>query len=554
MKLIPLLPVLISLTLFLILLILLKRQKKQLDKLRNRERMLNTTFDQSYQFIGLLDLEGKIIEINNAARGLVRKDIQDYRDRQLWDVSIFPDDRNLHQWTGEAVKQAQKGITSRKYIEMTPNRGKKIFIDMSVKPILDSRGRPVQIICEGRDITDREEALKLIENLKNSLKSIIDSMPSLLIGVDSGGRITHWNRAAEDRTGVTASEAENRDLYEVFPDFPLEREDLSGPLKENRLWSKRIQNKLNWLELSLFPLVGGTQGRAVIRIDDITEKVRLDELMVNNEKMVSVGGLASGLAHEINTPLSGIIQSADLIRRRLTDSSMTANIRSAEEAGTDMESLVRYMDARGIPGILQAINHSGIRAAAIIKNMLDFTRISDSSFRDCDITELIDNTLELARSDYDLKSKYDFKSIDIIRHYQDDLPPVPCKADKFQQVLLNIVKNAAQALSSRKDSSEPPRIEISLKTERKDLCLVIADNGPGMDEGVRTRVFEPFFTTREIGSATGLGLSVSYFIVTENLNGTISLESSPGRGAVFTIRLPLKQSTHDFKGEVDDEA
>ena len=155
---------------------------------------------------------------------------------------------------------------------------------------------------------------------------------------------------------------------------------------------------------------------------------------------------------------------------------------------------------------------------------------------------LLDNTIELASSDYDLKKKYDFRRIDIVREYDPTMPEVPCERTKIQQVFLNILKNSAQAMAQEKDEGKEPLIALRVQRDGDTALIEIEDNGPGMDDATRKRVFEPFFTTKGIGDDTGLGLSVSYFIITKNHGGTLSVESTPGIGAKFIIRLPLHQS------------
>jgi two-component system NtrC family sensor kinase len=151
---------------------------------------------------------------------------------------------------------------------------------------------------------------------------------------------------------------------------------------------------------------------------------------------------------------------------------------------------------------------------------------------------LLDKAVELAAHDYDLKKKFDFRHIRIVRNYEPALAPVPCSATEIEQVLLNLLRNAAQAMGENRPSAEPPCITLQLRRENGYTVIKITDNGPGMDEQRLKRIFEPFFTTKEVGVGTGLGLSVSYFIITNNHNGTLSAESSPGKGASFIIRLP----------------
>jgi signal transduction histidine kinase len=146
--------------------------------------------------------------------------------------------------------------------------------------------------------------------------------------------------------------------------------------------------------------------------------------------------------------------------------------------------------------------------------------------------------VRLAGSDYDLKKKYDFRQIEIIRDYDPTAGTVPCDRTEIEQVFLNVIKNATQAMA---DAAKAPPHRITLRTrhEAQRVCVEIEDNGPGMDARTCKRVFEPFFTTKPVGIGTGLGLSVSYFIVTEHHGGTIAVSSTPGQGTCFVICLPL---------------
>lgn len=130
----------------------------------------------------------------------------------------------------------------------------------------------------------------------------------------------------------------------------------------------------------------------------------------------------------------------------------------------------------------------------------------------------------------------------IIRDYAHQLTEVPCIVTEIEQVILNLLRNSAQAMAEIKERKNTSKIILRTKREAEHVQIEIQDNGPGMDEKIRTRIFEPFFTTKTVGLGTGLGLSVSYFIITKNHRGTMSVESEPGRGAKFIIRLPLTRT------------
>jgi signal transduction histidine kinase len=188
------------------------------------------------------------------------------------------------------------------------------------------------------------------------------------------------------------------------------------------------------------------------------------------------------------------------------------------------------------------ILEAGNRAAAIVENMLSFARKGTQSLDPCDLAELLDKTVALAEKDYDLKKKYDFKQIRIEREYEENVPLVKCEYSKIQQVFLNILKNGAEAMAEWRDRNSGdqkiPKFILRVRHLDGTVLIEIEDNGPGIPEQVCKRIFEPFFTTKPVGVGTGLGLSVSYFIITQNHAGEMSVESEPGKGARFVIKLP----------------
>jgi PAS domain S-box-containing protein len=394
------------------------------------------------------------------------------------------------------------------------------------------------------DITERKRAEEGLQQLRNLLSSIINSMPSVLVGVDLEGKVTQWNREAEKATGVSPETAQGQSLADVFPRLTNEIQKVRKavmnrkPLKETKV-PTRVNGDMKFSDITVYPLMGiGVEG-AVIRIDDVTERVRIEETMIQTEKMMSVGGLAAGMAHEINNPLSGMLQAAQNVLRR-TSPELEQNVQAACECGTDLEAICMFLEKRGIFRFLEDIRASGVRASRIVANMLQFSRPSESRKVTVNLPRLMDRTVELASSDYDLKKQYDFRHIEIVREYNPILPEVPCVEMEISQVLLNLLKNAAEAMGGQKERAKNSRIILRARLVDTMIRIEVEDNGPGMSEMVRKRVFEPFFTTKEVGKGTGLGLSVSYFIITNNHQGTMSVESVEGKGTRFIIELPIK--------------
>ncbi|MCK5146950.1 PAS domain S-box protein [bacterium] len=412
--------------------------------------------------------------------------------------------------------------------------------------IYENSDSPVAIVGSVRDITDLKQVEEHLHHLRNFLSNIINSMPSMLIGVDIDGHVTQWNREAELSTGLSFNEVVGQQLGLAIPRLANEmgriREAISSRVEQTdskRMWLK--DGETYYEDVTVYPLVANGVEGAVIRVDDATERVRMEEMMIQSEKMLSVGGLAAGMAHEINNPLAGMIQTAEVLKNRLLGE-LSANDRTAENVGTTMEVIRQFMIARDVPNMLTTIHESGLRTSKIVDDMLSFSRKSDSLLTSCHISEIIDKAVELASKDYSLKKKYDFRQIEVVREFEARLPKVSCEESKIQQVILNLLRNGAEAMQKEKLDGRRPCFVLRLTHEIDEdmICIEVEDNGEGMDDATRKRIFEPFFTTKQAGVGTGLGLSVSYFIITDNHDGEMSVDSVPGQGSIFKIRIPVK--------------
>ncbi|NCE86494.1 MULTISPECIES: sensor histidine kinase [Pseudomonas] len=396
------------------------------------------------------------------------------------------------------------------------------------------------------EVQVRSKIEKKLTGFQNYLNSIIDSMPSALIALDEQLYVTQWNQEASALSGTRLDEALNQPIFLAFQPLKPYLRQLKAAVEQHSV--ERIE-RVTWVKddepkhyaLTFYPLMGGAGRGVVIRIDDITQRLSLEEMMVQSEKMLSVGGLAAGMAHEINNPLGAILHNVQNIRRRLSPD-LPKNLEHAEQAGIELDTVNRYLQSREVPQLLDGIQQAGARAAKIVTHMLSFSRRSNRQMAPCDLPALIDQAVEIAGNDFDLTIGFDFKGQAIIRQFDPLLGPVPGTANELEQVLLNLLKNAAQAIHLREDDSEPGRIILRTRLNPPWAEIQVEDNGIGMSESVRKRTFEPFFTTKEIGQGTGLGLSVSYFIITNNHKGQMEVHSTLGQGTCFTLRLPLAGS------------
>jgi PAS domain S-box-containing protein len=452
----------------------------------------------------------------------------------------------------QALNEAMKRIESEGPGEGVPTASKDEIGDLIRAFNRMSRQLREMLNTVHIEVFERKQAEEEMQRLRNYLANIIDSMPSVLVGVDGDGRVTQWNQSAEKRTGIRVQEAKGRPMERVLPMLGRDIAKVRRAIQDREVQAENkvarsVDGETRFEDITVYPLVtDGVEG-AVIRVDDVTERVRLEEMMVQSEKMLSVGGLAAGMAHEINNPLGVILQAAQNVLRRISPC-LAENERVAKECGTTLQAIRDYLEKREIGVFLQDIRQSGERAAGIVSNMLSFSRKADGPGSSTDLRDLLDRSVALAGSDFDLKKKHDFKQIEIVREYEAGLPLVVCHPSKIQQVFLNILRNGAEAMNeqgSREMESgakgERPRLTLRIMRDGEMVRVEIGDNGPGMDEATRKRVFEPFFTTKAPGVGTGLGLPVSYFIIQEEHGGTITVESTPGAGARFIIRLTAQR-------------
>ncbi len=394
------------------------------------------------------------------------------------------------------------------------------------------------------EIRERTQAERALTDFKNYLVNIINSMPSVLITVDGNLTVTQWNREATRVSGTATGDAMYSRIDQVFPALAGFREYMEEALHERNTHKieslpQRIGSEQRYYDIVIYPLSDTGYPGAAVRMDDVTDRLQLEEMLVQTEKMMSVGGLAAGMAHEINNPLGAILHSAQNIRRRLSPE-LPRNTELAYRCGTNLNIIRDYLDQQNILRFLENIQDAGERAAKIVSNMLQFSRHSDKTLSPNNLGDLLERSIEIARSDLDLQSELAVGNIDL----ETDLDPgliVPCMPSEIEQVMLNLIKNGIHAIRARGDDAPPGKLSIRSSRNGPYAVIQVEDNGIGMSDEVRKRIFEPFFTTKDVGSGTGLGLSVSYFIICTNHRGQMEAQSEPGRGTCFTIRLPVQQ-------------
>jgi PAS domain S-box-containing protein len=399
--------------------------------------------------------------------------------------------------------------------------GKRIPVEYSAYPIRNEQGEIIGFRGVGRDIAKRMQMEEALRRSEERYRTVLEDMEEAYYEEDQAGNFIFFNDALCRQLGYSPEElmGMNYKTYTAPEDIDSAFKAFNTiyrtgePLTGFQMTRITKDGKRVFTETSGFPLrdeTGKIIGfRGVIR--DMTERKKAEEERKQLEqkaqlasRLASVGELASGVAHEINNPLTGVIGYAHLLLTR-----------------KDLSRDVRHD--------LEIINEGAQRVAGIVKKLLAFARQTKPEQRYVNINELIRNTLELRA--YELAAS----NIKVTLQLTRDIPMTIADPGQLQQVFLNLIINAETEMKVAHDKGR-----LSIKTERmnRTIRITFKDNGPGIPEENLETIFDPFFTTREVGQGTGLGLSVCHGIVTEH-KGRIWAESEPGKGATFIIELPL---------------
>jgi len=342
------------------------------------------------------------------------------------------------------------------------------------------------------------EANRNLAYLKEFSENIIESAPVGIITVDAYLMVKYWNKEMEIMTGIKRNQAFNRKITALLP-------WIGG---EMFVKSESVEVILNApgvrsFKTNISPFKDPSGGHVVI-LEDITEKKHMEEQLQQTSKLASLGKLTAGISHEIGNPLASI-------------SSLVQELKSLKMDSPD--------DMEFTSSSLNTINSHIERIARIVRSLGDFARIATKKKEPCDISEVLDRTINLVK--YDKR----FRHIQLVPNIE-KIPPLMINPDQIQQVFLNIMLNSLDAMP------EDGQLSITMKMKKKAVEITFRDNGAGIDDTIIDRIFDPFFTTKPPGKGTGLGLSICYGIIREH-NGTISVKSKKGEGTTFIINLPV---------------
>jgi len=352
-----------------------------------------------------------------------------------------------------------------------------------------------------------EQKAVQIERLKDFSENIVESLNVGVLALDLQGAVESWNTQLELLLGVARQQAVGRQVEQVLPpELMAEIAARAGDERISSLYKFHMRNLAGRslvVNISIAPLVGKSGERIgrLILVDDITQRIRLEEQMVQTEKLTSLGLLAAGVAHEVNTPLAVISNYIQMLAKQLP--------------GDDP----RHQ-------LIEKVVKQTFRASEIVNNLLNFSRTGAAEFTELNLNAVVEETLSL------VAHPFRTAHVQVSRNMQEELPPVLGSNNKLQQVFLNLFMNAKDSMPSG------GMVQIRTASRNGSVEIEITDTGSGIPRENLHRIFDPFFTTKAMGRGTGLGLSVSYGIIKEHA-GKVDVRSAQGKGTSFRLEFPV---------------
>ena len=461
------------------------------EDLQVMEVHLQRLMEMAPQATWVKDRNGRYDDVNPATCKLFGRDAGEIMGRT--DLELFPRDaaEKLRHGDQDALK---KGDSVSYHIELELDN-RKVFLSLVKFPMLDKEGKRTAVCCVAEDVTAQKEAEIQLKSTREYLQNIIDHSPVLIITSNLEGNIVSFNRGAEESLGYTADEVIGKPGSVFFID-PSLREDLLNqvrktgkPIRDYSLELKKKDGSPLPVSMTLSQLLDSS-GRMIGIVGipkDISQRTALMGQIIQSERQAAVGRLASGVAHEINNPLAIISEIAGYLNEMMEDGSGVKN-------GEFMEEL-----KDGLPKILKHVK----RGKEITTRLLTFARKTEDRVQLADVNASLEEILPF------LEKQARLANVSIHRDYQKELSKVPIEELQLQEIFINLITNAIQALEDRENGN----IWLTTREEEGKVTISVRDDGKGIDDSIRDRLFDPFTTTKPTGVGTGLGLSICYGII-----------------------------------------
>ncbi len=521
----------------------------------------------------VINNEGKAIAWNKAMEELTGTKAPDilgkgnyeyalpfYGERRpvLIDFALNPQ-KNVESKYSTAEKRGE-ALTGGAYVEL--GKG-KAWLQGTASVLRDSNGSIAGAICSMRDLTEAKKTREELRRTNVEMAQLLASIPSFLIGLTPEYRIIRWNRAAEKIFGIDGDGVTGRPIDEcgIQWDWLKMSVAISSCRRDNasiRLDDVRFQRpdgKEGFLGVVVSSIEGkGAESSGILlQGNDITERRILESQLVQAQKLESIGQLAAGIAHEINTPAQYVGDNArflleahhdlervhalydQLLKELRSGNAAEELVRKIEEAAEEIDlEYIRQEAPKAVRQSLEGIE----RISRIVLAMKQFSHPGTDAKTNIDLNKAIESTITVARNEW----KY---VAEMLTDFDPGLPFVPCLPAEINQVFLNMIINAGHAVADAlkmSGSDSKGTITISTHALGEYAEIRISDTGTGIPENIRSKIFDPFFTTKEVGKGTGQGLAISRSVVVDKHGGTITFESEVGKGTCFIIRLPLNQN------------
>ena len=380
------------------------------------------------------------------------------------------------------------------------------------------------------EITEHRDTSKKLRSSESYITSILRSMPLMLIGLNKAGEITQWNSRAEEISRLPADKVLGKNLWQAYPTIAVTPEQIKQAQDEDKtLTVKYSQRGQYHFDITIYPLHDQLETGVVIMVDDVTQRVQSENMLVQRDKMSSMGEMASVMAHDINIPLQAILKDLQTVRQDLTE---------------------EHIDPIGINELLDAALIRGRQAASVINNLVRFSDAGAGEKQLANIIEVMDHSVELAADVLSVTKGLRFKDVVINYNYADDLPQLRCHVPELQQVFLSLFRYSCYALGKVEDPEHTPSINIEISEFYEAIWVRVQHNGLGMTTEEQQLVFEPFFANSHAAedsdaqsdqqSGAGERLSFAQFIIAEQHQGQIAVTSDINIGTTFHIQLPLQ--------------
>jgi len=483
---------------------------RDVSALRKNEARFTELFESLQEGIYITTPDGAIVDVNPALVRMLGYDSkEEVLKRRVPEIFVDREERKLIK---EEVER-QPMIQGRE-ITLIRKDGTSIVCLNTAAAVRDNSGRVLRYQGALMDITERREMERRLHQQQEFARRLVDSFPDLILVLDAGAHYTFVSPRCKDVLGYEIDEAQNmafggRTHPEDLPAANSLYKDIIAGRQSFASLEIRVRHKLGeWrrIRFNFSPLAdekGNIEG-VVLSGRDVTDLKRLEEQLIQAEKLAAMGQMLAGVAHELNNPLTAILGVTELLRER---------------PGAD-DSTKRQ---------LELTHRQARRAARIVQNLLEFSRPASPQKKPLDLNNLLERTLQL--HEHSLRRN----NIEVDFHLQPDLPGVIGDANQLIQVFLNLITNAEQAI---REVREAGRIQIRAGRNGKQLTITVQDDGVGIRTEALPRIFDPFYTTKRPGGGTGLGLSICMSIIREH-GGNIEAEILPAGGSAFTICLPV---------------